>query len=147
MDDDRNMRVKTDRRNRALVFGLVAFGAYNLGQGIFMAVAPGTFFSEVGPFGIQNDHYIRDLASFYGAVGAALLVAVRYRAWRVPVLALLTLQFALHAVNHLIDIDEADPSWLGVVDFAALVGGIALLAGLLKLAVRRPGHLSPDMEG
>jgi hypothetical protein len=129
---------QTDRDDRILAFGLAVFGITNLAQGIFMAAWPGTFFSEVGPFGVQNDHYIRDLATFYIALGAATLVAIRYRSWRVPVLALLTLQFALHAVNHLIDIDEADPSWLGPADFIALVVGLVLLAGLLKLALRRP---------
>ena len=145
--DDRSAGAKADRGDRVLLLGLAAFGIYNVAQGIFMAAAPGTFFSEVGPFGVQNDHYIRDLATFYVALGVALLVAVRHRAWRVPVLALLTLQFALHAVNHLIDIDEADPSWLGVADFVALVVGMVLLAGLLRLALRRPGHISPDIQG
>jgi hypothetical protein len=124
--------------DRLVAAGLAAFGIYNLGQGALMAAAPGTFFAEIGPFGVQNDHYIRDLATFYIALGAGLLVAVRRRSWRVPVLALLALQFALHAVNHLIDIDDADPSWLGVADFVALVVGAVLLLGLLKLASRAP---------
>ncbi len=126
------------RGDRLVPAGLAAFGIYNLAQGVFMAAAPATFFDEIGPFGVQNDHYIRDLATFYIALGAALLVAVRRRSWRVPALALALLQFALHAVNHLIDIDEADSSWLGVADFVALVVGAVLLLGLLRLASRTP---------
>ena len=124
--------------DRLVAAGLAAFGIFNLGQGAFMAAAPGIFFDEIGPFGIQNDHYIRDLASWYLALGAGLVVAVRRSSWRVPALALALLQFALHSINHLIDIDEANPSWLGVADFIALVVGAVLLLGLLKLASRTP---------
>ena len=36
-------------------------------------------------------------------------------------LALAFVQNALHSVNHLIDIGEADPEWLGPANFASLV--------------------------
>jgi peptidoglycan/LPS O-acetylase OafA/YrhL len=122
--------------SRLVVVGLIAFGVYHVALALFMAVAPGTFFGEVGPFGVQNDHYIRDTATFNLAFGAALLAAVRYRSWRVPVLALVLVQFALHAINHLVDIGEADPEWVGVADFISLTVATALLAGLLRDAWR-----------
>ena len=58
-----------------------------------------------------------DLATFYLALGAVALVAVRRASWRVPVLALALVQYALHSLNHLIDIGESDPSWLGPANF------------------------------
>jgi hypothetical protein len=116
--------------------GLIAFGVYHLALGIFMVVAPGTFFTEIGPFGVQNDHYIRDAATFNLAFAAVLLAAARYRSWRVPVLVVVLVQFALHTVNHLVDIGEAQPESIGVVDFVALLVGTALLAGLLRAAWR-----------
>ena len=116
--------------------GLLAFALYHLALGAFMVVAPGAFFEEIGPFGVRNDHYIRDTATFSMALGAALLAAVRYRSWRVPVLAVVLSQFSLHTVNHLVDIDEAEPGWVGVADFVSLAVGTLLLAALLVSAVR-----------
>jgi hypothetical protein len=117
--------------------GLIGFGVYHLALGIFMVLAPGTFFTEVGPFGVQNDHYIRDTATYNLAFGAVLLAAVRYASWRVPVLAAVVLQFALHTVNHLVDIGEAEPEAVGILDFFGLLVATALLAGLLLRAARR----------
>lgn len=122
-----------------LAAGLVALGVYHLALGVFMVVAPGTFFAEIGPFGVQNDHYIRDTATFNLAFAAALLAAVRHRTWRVPVLVVLLVQFALHTVNHLVDIGEAEPEAIGVVDFVSLLVGSLLIAGLLVLAHHESG--------
>lgn len=63
--------------------------------------------------------------------------AVRRAAWRVPVLALALVQYALHSVNHLIDVGEADPSWLGPANLVSLVLATALLAWMLR-ASREP---------
>ena len=52
-----------------------------------------------------------------------------------PVLALTTIQYALHSVNHLIDIDKAHPAWNGYFDFFTLVGATVLLAWLWRAAV------------
>lgn len=114
--------------------GALAFGVYHLALGLFMLVAPGTFFEELGPFGTRNDHYIGDVATFEIAFGSALVAAQRMRSWRVPVLALVTLQFALHSINHLIDAGEADPEWIGWLDFAVLTLGTAALGWLLRRA-------------
>ena len=121
---------------RAVVVGLVAYGVLHLASGALMVLDPGTFFTEVGPFGERNDHYIRDLATYNLAAGAALLAAIRLRSWRVPVLALLPVQFVLHSINHLIDIEEATPESVGVADFISLTAGAVLLAGLLVAARR-----------
>lgn len=115
----------------------MVFAAYQLAIGLFQVVAPGTFFEEVGPFGVQNDHYIRDNASWELALGLALVVAVRVPSWRVPVLALAVAHFALHSVNHFVDIGEAEPGWLGVADAVSLSIGTLLLWALLAGARRR----------
>jgi hypothetical protein len=119
--------------------GLVVFGLYLVGIALFAAVAPGTFFEEVGPFGARSDHYIHDVAAFQGAVGVFLLLAVRRPAWRVPALVVASLQFALHALSHLVDIREADPEWLGVAEFIGLALGTAVLVWLLVRAGRAVG--------
>ena len=101
-----------------------------------MAVAPHAFFTAIGPFGARNDHYVRDVATFNAALGVGLLVAVRRPSWRVPVLAITTVQFALHSVNHLVDIGRRPPGWVGYFDFFALAVGTLQLAWLLWLAAR-----------
>jgi uncharacterized protein DUF4345 len=114
---------------------LVVFGIYLVAISLLAAVAPGTFFDEVGPYGTQNDHYIHDVAAFQGAVGVFLLLAVRRPTWWVPALAVATLQFALHTLSHLVDIGDADPEWLGVAEAIALVLATTALAWLLRRAI------------
>jgi len=114
--------------------GLIAFGVIELALGLFQFVAPHAFFRAIGPFGVYNAHYSRDFATVELAIGLALLIAVRQRDWRVGVLAVATIQFALHALNHLIDIGGAHPEWVGFFDFFSLAIGAAGLAWLFMLA-------------
>jgi hypothetical protein len=119
-----------------LTVGLGAFAVYHLALALFMAVAPHAFYVDIGPFGVANDHYIRDVATYNAALAFAFAVAVRRPSWRVPVLALTTVQFALHSVNHLLDIGKAHPAWAGYFDFFSLALLTALLAWLWRQAVR-----------
>ena len=113
---------------------LVALGAGQLALGLLQALVPKTFFEEIGPFGVRNDHYIRDTSTFYLALGVVLLVAAKRPSWRVPVLVFTLIQYTLHSVNHLVDIGEADPEWLGPFDFISLALTAALLAWMLASA-------------
>jgi len=117
---------------------LIAFGLGQLLLGLLLWLAPGFFFDEIGPYPPRNDHYMADLATFYLALGAVALVAVRRKSWRVPVLTLALVQYAFHSLNHLIDIGEADPSWLGPANFASLL----LTALLLGWMLRRESELA-----
>jgi hypothetical protein len=127
--------------------GVAAFAAYHLALAAFMAIAPHTFFTQIGPFGARNDHYIRDLATYNAAIGIGLAIAVRHRSWRVPVLAITAAQFALHSINHLVDIDKAHPAWNGYFDFFSLAAATVLLAWLLRAAHAdvKPSH--PSSKG
>ncbi len=127
-----------ERPATALTAGIALFAVYHLGLAALMAFAPHYFFTKIGPFGIRNDHYIRDLATYNAAIGAGLLVAVRRRSWRVPLLAVVTLQFALHSLNHLIDINAAHPNWNGYFDFFSLAIATVVLAWLWRLAAQMP---------
>jgi hypothetical protein len=118
-------------RVRAL---LIAFAAGQLLLWALLWLAPGFFFDEIGPYGARNDHYMADLATWYLAAGVALLVATVRVAWRVPLLFLVALQYALHSVNHLLDVGEADPRWLGPVNLVALALTAALLVWMLREA-------------
>lgn len=122
------------RAPSVVTVGIGVFAAVQLGLGLLMAVSPHDFYTAVGPFGAYNGHYIRDLSTFYAATGIGLLVAIRRASWRVPMLALMTIQYGLHSVNHLLDIGKAHPAWNGYFDFASLTIATLLLAWLWRQA-------------
>jgi len=127
---------------------LLLLAGVQLGLAVFMAAAPHAFYSAVGPFGVQNAHYIRDVATFYAALGFGLAYAVGHRSWRVPMLAVTTIQYGLHSVNHLLDIGRAHPAWTGYLDFASLAATTLLLGWLLLLACRAAAAAnSPRSQG
>ena len=122
--------------SRALPPLLAVFGLSQLVLGLLMAAAPGTFFSEIGPYGSENDHYVRDVSTLYLALGGVALIAVRRPSWRVPVLAFALAQYVVHVVNHLVDVGEAHPGWLGPANLVALALTALLLGWLLVAAWR-----------
>lgn len=101
-----------------------------------MALAPGFFFEQIGPYGARNDHYTRDTSTFNLALGAVTLVAWKRPGWRVPVIAFSLLQYILHSINHLIDVGEADPKALGPINLISLALTAALLGYMLRTAKR-----------
>ncbi len=116
--------------------GLITFAALYFALAALMVVAPHVFYADVGPFGVRNDHYLRDVASCYAAFAAALVVAYRCVSWRTPVLCCLALQSGLHSINHLVDIGTAHPYWLGPADFISLTLGTIALAWLARESSR-----------
>jgi len=118
---------------------LLVFAVAQLVLGALLWLTPGFFFDEVGPYGTRNDHYMGDLATWYLALGGVALVAVSRPGWRLPVLVLAFVQYALHAVNHLLDVGEADPEWLGPANLASLLVTCALLGWMVN-AAREPAR-------
>lgn len=116
--------------------GLIGFAAYHFVVAALMVFAPHAFFTDVGPFGVQNDHYLRDTATYNAAFAVALAIAYRRPSWRAPVLCCVAVQFALHAANHLADVGAAHPHWLGPADFASLALASAVLAWLARESLR-----------
>lgn len=112
---------------------LIAFAVGQLVIGLLLWLTPGFFFDEIGPYPPRNDHYMADVATFYLALGAASLVSVSRPSWRVPVLTLALIQYALHSLNHLIDIGDAETSWLGPANFVSLLATTALLVWFLRI--------------
>jgi hypothetical protein len=117
-----------------VVVGIAVFAALELGLALFTVISAHSFYTAIGPFGAFNPHYLRDVASFEGAIGIALVLAIGRPSWRVPVLALATFQFALHSLNHLFDIGKAHPSWTGYFDFFSLFAATLVLAWLWRIA-------------
>jgi hypothetical protein len=123
-------------RATALRAGLFALAATQLATGLALVLAPGAFYDGLADFGPRNDHDLRDMAAFYLASAAILALAVSRPSWRAPVLAVVGLQYGLHALNHLLDAGKADPSWVGPFDAVSLLAGTALIAVLLRTALR-----------
>jgi len=115
---------------------LIVLGASQLALAAWMIVSPSSFFDAVAGFGAQNDHYIRDNATFPLAIGIGLLVAARRPSWRFPVLLVAAIWYLAHAVNHLIDTGESDPDWVGPADFVAILLTGITLAWLAFVAAR-----------
>jgi len=126
------------RDDSIVVAGLIAFSVVNLAIGAMLAFAPHAFFEDIGPYGVRNDHYMRDIATFYAAIGIVGLIACRRSSWRTPVLWLLAIEYGLHAINHLVDIDAAHSSWLGPANFASLALATAALVWLARESARSP---------
>jgi hypothetical protein len=124
-------------------------GVFHTLEGIYMLLAPASFYSRIGTYGVENTHYVGDLGSFVLALGIALLLAAGRPSWRTPVLALAALWYAFHALNHLFDIDEARSTARGVIDTVLLVLGAILLAWLANVAQRerRPEPLARPPRG
>jgi hypothetical protein len=110
---------------------LIAFGVGQLILGLLLWLTPGFFYEEIGPYPPRNDHYMADLATFYLALGAVALASVSRERWRVPVLTLALVQYGLHSLNHLIDIGDSHPGWLGPANFVSLVLTTVLLWWML----------------
>jgi hypothetical protein len=115
---------------------LYVFGLSQLALAAWMIVSPGSFFDAIAGFGGQNDHYIRDSATFPFAIGVGLLLAAERPRWRFPVLLVSAVWYLGHALNHLVDIGESDPGWVGPADFVAILITGLLLSGLAVHAAR-----------
>ncbi len=121
---------------RGVSAALLLLGLYHVGLGLLMALSPGTFFDVIASYGTRNDHYIRDVSTFYLAMGVVQLVAVARLSWRLPVLAFTALQYALHVVNHARDVGEADPGWIGPVNLVSLMAVTVVILATLRSARR-----------
>jgi len=126
---------------------LLVVAVYHLLLGAFMFFAPGAFYDSLGKFPPKNPHYIKDTATFYIAFGFGAFVAVRRRGWRVPVLVVITLEYAIHAINHLVDVGKASTDFIGWFDFFSLALITVILAALVTFAWRvQPEAAADDAE-
>jgi hypothetical protein len=121
----------------AMRLTLALAGVVNLALGLLALIAPGTFFDEIGRYGVENSHYVGDNGAFTAAAGLGLLLAVNRPSWRAPLLWVGVIWFGLHALNHLFDIDEARSDARGVFDTVAL----ALVAALTAFVAREAERL------
>jgi hypothetical protein len=113
-----------------------ALAVFHIAEGLWMEFSPDTFFDVVGLYGAENTHYVGDVGAFVLAYGIALIVAVGRPSWRAPLLAVGSLWYAFHALNHLLDIDEARSDARGIADTVLLALGSVALGWLAAVAQR-----------
>lgn len=121
---------------RALRILFLSLAVLHLAIGVWMFFFPRSFFETIGAFGAYNDHYERDTATFYFAFALGSWLAVSRRSWRIPVLAMTTLQYVIHTINHGIDVNDANNSWAGPFDLVTLGLGALQFAAVLALLHR-----------
>lgn len=121
-------------RTLKAVLGFVA--AYHVVLGGMQLLAPGTFFDEIGNYGVENSHYIGDVGAFTLAFGVAVGIAVMRPAWRAPILWLGALWYGLHALNHAFDTDEARSEARGWTDTLLIAFGAVGAAWLARVSER-----------
>ena len=115
---------------------LGVLGVVEIALGVWMVLAPRSFFDALGGFGAYNPHYMRDVATFELAIGIVALLAIRRPSWWPATLAVAAIQFGLHAINHVVDASKADKLAAGIFDAVSLAA-VALLLGWTLLALER----------
>jgi hypothetical protein len=123
---------------RALRNLIALLALVQLAAGCWIAFATESFGETIASFDGFNTHDLRDFATFYLALGLGLLVAAARPVWRLPLLALATLEYALHTINHAVDAGKSDPGWLGPVELVALLLTTLLFAWLARITATRP---------
>src|SRR4051794_21210274 len=117
---------------RALKAVLAVIAVYHMVMGALALIAPGTFFEEIGAYGVENAHYVGDVGSFFLAFGVAAGIAAVRPAWRAPILWLGALWYGFHALNHLFDTGEARSDARGWTDTILLAFGALGAAWLAR---------------
>ena len=126
------------RLNRILPVAVGVLAAYELLLGLWMLFAPRSFFDQIAGFGAYPPHFIRDNATWQIALGATLFAAVTKASWRVPLLALATLQGGLHSINHWIDVNNANTLGVGLFDAISLTVLTVVIAAMWRAAAAVP---------
>jgi hypothetical protein len=131
---------------RAMQAALAVLAVLQIASGALALFAPGTFYDEIGRYGVENQHYVGDVGAFVLAYGVAVLIAATRPAWRVPVLALGAVWYGVHAINHAFDVGDARSDARGIVDTVYIGLGALLFAYLAWAAarLRATGTGSPD---
>ena len=121
------------------IFLVSGFG--NLANGVWMLADPAHWYATlpaaVPDFGPLNEHFVRDIGSTFAMLGLALVWGAAQRGVRLPVLVLVTLFNALHALVHVWDTSRGlvGPEHWGI-DFPAVYLPTIVLVGLTVALVR-----------
>lgn len=115
---------------------IAVVAAYHVLIGALALIAPGSFFDEIGRYGVENSHYVGDVGAFTIAFGLALGVCAVRPAWRAPMLWLGALWYGFHAFNHAFDTGDARSDARGWIDTALIAFGAVASAYLARVSAR-----------
>lgn len=118
---------------------------YHVATGLLALIAPGTFFDQIGHYGLENRHYVGDVGAFILAFGVAVGISVGRPSWRPPILWLGALWYGFHALNHAFDTGEAKSEVRGWGD-TLLIGLGAVASAWLARVSERLNAASHDSE-
>lgn len=121
---------------KALKAILILIAAYHVITGGLALIAPGTFFEQIGNYGVENSHYVGDVGAFILAFGVAVGISVVRPSWRAPILWLGALWYGFHAINHAFDTGEARSEARGWGDTLLIAFGAAGSAWLAWVSER-----------
>ena len=97
----------TRTRSDGWTIALALFAAGSLLNGIWMLVDPAGWYTKlpaaVPDTGPLNEHFVRDIGSAFVVMSVGLLVAAFRPALRLPLVALTSLFYWLHALVHVTD--------------------------------------------
>ena len=127
-----------NRSDRLVVPGVAVIAGVQLFTAAFIFLAPESFFEHVGPFGLYNDHYLRDAGVMILGAGLALLASLKWTVLRAGALAANLAMFGAHAVNHWFDIGNAHAgSSAGVLDAISLTLLMVFTAVVMRAAMQQ----------
>lgn len=138
-------------RREAITWVLWVFAAGSLANGLWMLADPALWYTDlpadVPDFGPLNEHFVRDLGAVFVTFAVALAWAAERRGARLPLLAVTTLFYVLHAAGHVFDTARGfvDPHhWW--VDAPLVYLPAVLLSLLVWRVARTPAAAAPRRE-
>ncbi len=117
---------------------LLVAGITQLVSGAWLFVSPGSFYDVIATYPPENDHFLKDIGSWNVALGLAAVIAARTPPWQTGMLGVLAVQYALHAVSHAIDVDQAEPESSGVAVLIIQIAAALLFTALFLRERGRP---------
>ena len=116
----------------------VVLGLAWLIPALWIVIAPHSFFDHIGPFGAYNPHYLGDAAAFQAGIAVPLIASAWIEPLRAGALAVALAAVSFHAINHWIDVNNANGGSNADVTDAILLTLLALLTiAPLQAALRR----------
>jgi len=129
------------RTRDAWTYVLGLYGLGNVANGVWMLADPQSWYNRlpaaVPDFGPLNEHFVRDIGSFFLVVGAALIGAALSRPMRLPGIVFASAFVWLHALVHVYDTARglvAASHWL--VDLVPVYLPAVVLVFALRAALR-----------
>ncbi|MGH2728875.1 MAG: hypothetical protein ACRDKS_18025 [Actinomycetota bacterium] len=100
-----------------------------VGFGVWAFVDPRSFFDQVATYRPYNEHFLHDVGAFQIGIGAALLLALRWKDALAVALGGAAAGGILHAVSHFMDRElggkDTDPWFLSFLAAVIVIGLVA----------------------